>query len=67
MGDQVQHRTNKYLTNRLQQEHRGIKQRSYPMRGFGTFEAAARFCCDARRMTELFPSVPCHGRSALTL
>jgi transposase-like protein len=45
MGDQVQHRTNKYLNNRLEQDHRGIKQRYYPMRGFGTFEAAARFCC----------------------
>jgi transposase-like protein len=48
MGNHVQHRTNKYLNNRLEQDHRGIKQRYYPMRGFGTVEAAARFCCDAR-------------------
>lgn len=27
LGDQVQHRTNKYLNNRLEQDHRGIKQR----------------------------------------
>jgi putative transposase len=39
------HRTSKYLNNRLEQDHRGIKQRYYPMRGFKTFEAAARFCC----------------------
>ena len=45
MGSNVQHRTNKYLNNRLEQDHRGIKQRSYPMRGFGTVEAAACFCC----------------------
>jgi transposase-like protein len=45
MGNGVQHRTNKYLNNRLEQDHRGIKQRNYPMRGFGTVEAAARFCC----------------------
>ncbi|BCL84656.1 hypothetical protein ccbrp13_71210 [Ktedonobacteria bacterium brp13] len=45
MGKNVQHRTNKYLNNRLEQDHRGIKQRYYPMRGFGTIEAAARFCC----------------------
>ena len=44
MGNGVQHRTNKYLNNRLEQDHRGIKQRYYPMRGFGTVEAAARFC-----------------------
>ena len=45
MGSNVEHRTSKYLNNRLEQDHRGIKQRYYPMRGFGTFEAAARFCC----------------------
>jgi putative transposase len=45
MGSNVQHRTNKYLNNRLEQDHRGIKQRDSPMRGFGTVEAAARFCC----------------------
>ena len=44
MGNNVQHRPNKYLNNRLEQDHRGIKQRYYPMRGFGTVEAAARFC-----------------------
>lgn len=44
MGSEVQHRTSKYLNNRLEQDHRGIKQRYYPMRGFGTIEAAARFC-----------------------
>jgi putative transposase len=44
MGSNVQHRTNTYLNNRLEQDHRGIKQRYYPMRGFGTVEAAARFC-----------------------
>ena len=35
MGNRVQHRTNKYLNNRLEQDHRGIKQRYYPMRGLG--------------------------------
>ena len=45
MGSEVEHRTNKYLNNRLEQDHRGIKQRYYPMRGFGSFDAAARFCC----------------------
>lgn len=44
LGSSVQHRTNTYLNNRLEQDHRGVKQRSYPMHGFGNFEAAARFC-----------------------
>jgi putative transposase len=45
MGNEVQHRTNKYLNTRLEQDHRGIKQRYSPLHGFGTVEAAARFCC----------------------
>lgn len=33
LGSHVQHRTNKYLNNRLEQDHRGIKQRYYPCMG----------------------------------
>jgi putative transposase len=44
MGNSVVHRTNVYLNNRIEQDHRGIKQRYYPMRGFGSFVSAARFC-----------------------
>jgi putative transposase len=44
LGRKVVHRTNRYLNNRMEQDHRGIKQRYYPMRGFGSFESAARFC-----------------------
>ncbi len=28
----------------MEQDHRGIKQRYYPLRGFGSFASAARFC-----------------------
>jgi transposase-like protein len=44
LGTDVLHRTNKYLNNRLEQDHRGIKQRYYPMRGFGSLVSASRFC-----------------------
>ena len=44
LGRKVEHRTNRYLNNRLEQDHRGIKQRYYPMRGFGSFVSASRFC-----------------------
>jgi transposase-like protein len=44
LGRKVEHRTNRYLNNRLEQDHRGIKQRYYPMRGFGNFNSASRFC-----------------------
>ena len=44
LGSDVLHRTNRYLNNRLEQDHRGIKQRYYPMRGFGSIASASRFC-----------------------
>jgi transposase-like protein len=44
LGNEVVHRTNVYLNNRIEQDHPGIKQRYYPMRGFGTFLSTARFC-----------------------
>jgi putative transposase len=44
LGGDVLHRTNHYLNNRLEQDHRGIKQRYYPMRGFGSIVSASRFC-----------------------
>ncbi len=44
LGVDVKHRTNRYLNNWIEQDHRGIKQRYGPMRGFGSFESAGRFC-----------------------
>ena len=44
LGPDVCHRTSRYMNNRIEQDHRGIKQRYYPMRGFGSFASAARFC-----------------------
>jgi putative transposase len=43
-GDQVMHRTNRYLNNRLEQDHRRIKQRYRPTTGLKTFASAACFC-----------------------
>jgi putative transposase len=44
LGNQVIHRCNHYLNNRIEQDHRGIKQRYSLMRGFGNVKSAARFC-----------------------
>ena len=43
-GNDVLHRCNHSLNNLLEQEHRGLKQRYDPMRGFGSFTSASRFC-----------------------
>ena len=44
LGTDVEHRVSDCLTNRIEQDHRGVKQRYYPMLGFGAFESAKRFC-----------------------
>jgi transposase-like protein len=51
LGNDVIHRCHAYLNNRLEQDHRGIKQRSSPIGGFGGVVSAARLscACDERR------------------
>ena len=44
LGQDVKHRTSRYLNNMIEQAHRGIKQRYGPMRGFFSFASAKRFC-----------------------
>ncbi len=44
LGEAVRHRTNQYLNNRIEQDHRGIKGRYQPMRGFKDSSSAGRFC-----------------------
>jgi putative transposase len=44
LGEDVTHRTNRYLNNHLEQDHRGIKQRTHSMCGFKSFMSAERFC-----------------------
>src|SRR4051794_7076865 len=44
LGKAVRHRTGRYLNNRLEQDHRGLRGRYRPMRGFKCPRSAARFC-----------------------
>jgi len=44
LSEDVLHRKNRYLNNLIEQDHRGIKQSYRPMRGFGAFDSAKRFC-----------------------
>ena len=43
VGRTVLHRQSQYLNNRIEQDHRALKQRYYPMLGFGRRESAERF------------------------
>ena len=54
LGPGVQHRTSRYKNNRIEQDHRGVKQRYYPMRGFGRFASAARFCTGFEEQRQYF-------------
>ncbi len=44
VGESAHHRTSRDKNTRIARDHRGSKQRSYPLRGFGNFAAAARCC-----------------------
>jgi transposase-like protein len=44
LGTDVDHRTSQYKNNVIEQNHRSIKARYRPMRGFKNFDAAHCFC-----------------------
>ena len=54
LGDAVSHRTSRYKNNRIAQDHRGVKQRDYPLRGFGSFTSAARCCSGFEEQRQYF-------------
>jgi transposase-like protein len=54
IGRKAMHRTTRYLNNLTEQSHRGVKQRYYPMRGFGNFRSASQFCTAFEEMQQFF-------------
>jgi transposase-like protein len=54
LGRKAQHRTAQYLNNYTEQSHRAVKQRYYPMLGFGSFESASRFCSAFDELRQYF-------------
>ncbi len=61
LGERVHHRISRYKNNRLEQDHRAVKQRYYPMRGFGSFASAARFCVGFEEQRQYFRCVATSG------
>jgi transposase-like protein len=53
LGSRVQHRTNAYFNNRLEQDHRGIKGRIRCMRDFKNHESAERVCREHGELRDL--------------
>ena len=58
VGRTVPHRCNRYLNNRIEQDHQAIKQRYYPMRGFGSFASAAQLCTTFDALRQYFRVPP---------
>ena len=56
LGEKVKHRCSRYKNNRIEQDHRGIKQRYYPMLGFQSFPSAQRFCRSFDELRNYFRS-----------
>ncbi len=54
LGTETVHRCSRYKNNRTEQDHCGIKRRYYPMRGFGSFVSAARFCSAFEEQRQYF-------------
>ena len=54
IGRGALHRTAQYLNNYTEQSHRAVKQRYYPMLGFGSFESASRFCAAFDELRQYF-------------
>jgi transposase-like protein len=61
LGRKVEHRTNRYLNNRIEQDHRAVKQHYYPMRGSGSLAGAARFCTAFDEVRHYFRPTPPHA------
>ena len=54
IGRKALHRTTRYLNNYTEQSHRAVKQRYYPMLGFGSFDSASRFCAAFDELRQYF-------------
>ena len=53
-GDYTTHRDNKYMNNRLEQDHRGIKTRTGVMKGFKDIFCALIFCTAFEELRQFF-------------
>jgi putative transposase len=61
--DDVEHRISRYVNNHLEQDHRGVKGRYRPMRGFQTHPSAARFCQAHDEVRDFLSDRPFGARS----
>jgi len=63
LGPEVHHRTSRCKNKRIEQDQRGIKQRYYPLRGFGSFASAARCRTGFAEQRQYFRAVTRSGEA----
>ena len=56
LGRKVKHRCSRYKNNRIEPDHRGLKQRYYLMLGFKSLRSAQRFCHSFDELRNYFRS-----------
>jgi putative transposase len=61
VGRNVLHRQSQYLNNRIEQDHRALKQRYYPMLCFGRLASAERFCAAFEELRQYLRIKPGSG------
>src|SRR4051794_7888329 len=54
LGPEVRHRCSVFLNRRIEGNDRAEKERYYPMRGFGEFGGAQRFCRPFEEIRQYF-------------
>ena len=64
LGPDTRHRTSRDKNTRIEQDHRSVKQRYSPMRGFGRVTAAARCCAASEEQRRYFRPVAASGEHA---
>ena len=61
-GRSVRHRTDVYVNNRLEQDHRGNKELMQCVRGFNGHDATGRCCREHDEFRNVRRSRPCHNQ-----
>jgi putative transposase len=53
-GDNIKHRDSRYMNNRIEQDHRGIKSRLRIRKGFKNIFSALKFCTSYEEIRQFF-------------
>jgi putative transposase len=67
LGKKTKHRTAKYLNNKMEQNHRGVRQRTDVMLNFKSLDSAKRFCQAFEELKEHLRTRKTHNHNRTTV